>query len=148
MARYASRGLLSWRKLIAATAQMAERLKFRGRLASPARTNSGGNQQKLVIGKWLLTDADLLIFDEPTRGIDVGAKAEIYRIIRDLAAGGKSIIVVTSELPELFNLCHRVVVMSAGRITDELTAADFDQKRVLKAAFAGHLSPSVGEARV
>lgn len=138
--QYIRQGLLSWRKLIAGTEAMAQRLRFRGRLASPARTNSGGNQQKLVIGKWLLTEADLFIFDEPTRGIDVGAKAEIYRIIRDLAAHGASVIVVTSELPELFNLCHRILVMSAGHITDELTAAEFDQRRVLEAAFSGHLS--------
>jgi ribose transport system ATP-binding protein len=88
----------------------------------------------------LLSQADLLIFDEPTRGIDVGAKAEIYRIIRDLAGAGASVVVVTSELPELFNLCHRVVVMSAGRIRDEMPAADFDERRVLRSAFAGHIT--------
>ena len=79
LANYVSRGLLSWGKLRRAAGAVSRRLKFRGRLESPARTNSGGNQQKLVVGKWLLSSADVLIFDEPTRGIDVGAKAEVYR---------------------------------------------------------------------
>ena len=139
--QFVARGVLSSKKLRRATEAMAARLHFRGRLATPARTSSGGNQQKLVIGKWLLTRADLLIFDEPTRGIDVGAKAEIYRIIRDLAAGGVSVIVVTSELPELFNLCHRILVMSAGRIRDEMSVGEFDEHRVLRSAFLGHVAP-------
>jgi ABC-type sugar transport system ATPase subunit len=119
---------------------VSRRLKFRGRLEAPARTNSGGNQQKLVIGKWLLSNASVLIFDEPTRGIDVGAKVEVYRIIRDLAAAGTAVIVVSSELSELINLCHRIVVMSAGRIQDEMSAKQFDERRILRAAFAGHVS--------
>ncbi|PAU96231.1 sugar ABC transporter ATP-binding protein [Paracoccus salipaludis] len=81
------------------------------------RLLSGGNQQKVVIAKWLLRDCDILIFDEPTRGIDVGAKAEIYRLLGDLAAGGKAIIVISSELPEVLRLSHRIAVMCEGRLT-------------------------------
>jgi ribose transport system ATP-binding protein len=81
------------------------------------RLLSGGNQQKVVIAKWLLRDCDILIFDEPTRGIDVGAKAEIYRLLQSLAAEGKAIIVISSELPEVLRLSHRIAVMCEGRLT-------------------------------
>ncbi|MFN7225207.1 MAG: sugar ABC transporter ATP-binding protein [Paracoccaceae bacterium] len=81
------------------------------------RLLSGGNQQKIVIAKWLLRDCDILIFDEPTRGIDVGAKAEIYRLMQALAADGKAIIVISSELPEVLRLSHRIAVMCEGRLT-------------------------------
>jgi ribose transport system ATP-binding protein len=82
-----------------------------------ARLLSGGNQQKVVIAKWLLRDCDILIFDEPTRGIDVGAKSEIYRLLNNLAAQGKAIIVISSELPEILRLSHRIAVMCEGRLT-------------------------------
>jgi ABC-type sugar transport system ATPase subunit len=141
--RYGRFGVLSWKELRIAAKAMARKLDFRGRLEASARTNSGGNQQKLVIGKWLLSDADVLIFDEPTRGIDVGAKAEIYRLIRDLAAAGSAIIVVSSEITELTNLCHRILVMSGGRIVDEMPLLEFDTNRILKSAFAEHLSAQV-----
>lgn len=81
------------------------------------RLLSGGNQQKVVIAKWLLRDCDILIFDEPTRGIDIGAKSEIYQLLGDLAAAGKAIIVISSELPELLRLSHRIAVMCEGRLT-------------------------------
>ena len=81
---------------------------------------SGGNQQKVVVAKWLFADAQVLIFDEPTRGIDVGAKFEIYNLIWDLAERGKGIIVVSSDLPELLGICHRIVVFSKGAIVGEL----------------------------
>lgn len=81
---------------------------------------SGGNQQKVIIGKWLTRDCDILIFDEPTRGIDIGAKSEIYRLLESLAADGKSIIMISSELPEVLRLSHRIIVMCEGRITGEL----------------------------
>ena len=82
-----------------------------------ARLLSGGNQQKIVLAKWLLRDCDILIFDEPTRGIDVGAKAEIYRLLHSLAAMGKAIIVISSELPEVMRLSHRIAVMCEGQLT-------------------------------
>jgi ABC-type sugar transport system ATPase subunit len=119
------------------------RLHFKGQLDAPAETASGGNQQKLVIGKSILTGAQILIFDEPTRGIDVGAKAEIYRLIHLLAADGAAVIIVSSELPELMGTCHRIYVMSDGRIRDELELAEFDEERILAGAFAGHMAPLV-----
>ncbi|WP_256757100.1 sugar ABC transporter ATP-binding protein [Cohnella sp. WQ 127256] len=85
---------------------------------------SGGNQQKVIIGKWLTRDCDILIFDEPTRGIDIGAKSEIYKLLESLAAEGKSIIMISSELPEILRLSHRIIVMCEGRITGELINDD------------------------
>ena len=84
---------------------------------------SGGNQQKVVLSKWMFTDPDVLILDEPTRGIDVGAKYEIYTIINTLAAQGKAIIVISSELPELMGICDRIYALAAGRITGEVEVA-------------------------
>ncbi|MDR6554716.1 sugar ABC transporter ATP-binding protein [Paenibacillus qinlingensis] len=95
---------------------------------------SGGNQQKVVIGKWLLRDCDILIFDEPTRGIDVGAKTEIYKLLDDLAAQGKSIIMISSELPEILRMSHRIMVMCEGRITGELTQHEATQEAIMKFA--------------
>jgi ribose transport system ATP-binding protein len=98
------------------------------------RNLSGGNQQKVVIGKWLAADTDILIFDEPTRGIDVGAKSEIYRLLNELAHSGKSIIMISSELPEILRMSHRIVVMCEGRITGELSAAEATQEGIMRLA--------------
>ncbi|MFZ4655485.1 MAG: sugar ABC transporter ATP-binding protein [Caldilineaceae bacterium] len=98
------------------------------------RNLSGGNQQKVVIGKWLTADTDILIFDEPTRGIDVGAKSEIYKLLNDLAHQGKSIIMISSELPEVLRMSHRIIVMCEGRITGELSAAEATQEGIMKYA--------------
>jgi len=95
---------------------------------------SGGNQQKVVIGKWLTADTDILIFDEPTRGIDVGAKSEIYKLLNDLTDQGKSIIMISSELPEILRMSHRVVVMCEGRITGVLDAEEMTQEKIMKFA--------------
>ena len=95
---------------------------------------SGGNQQKVVIAKWLVRDCDVLIFDEPTRGIDVGAKEEIYRLLQALAADGKSIIVISSELPEVLRLSHRIVVMANGRIAGELSSEEATQNSIMDLA--------------
>ena len=81
------------------------------------RLLSGGNQQKVVIAKWLLRNCEVLIFDEPTRGIDVGAKSEVYSLLNSLAAEGRAIIVISSELPEILRLSHRIAVMCEGRLT-------------------------------
>ena len=88
----------------------------------------------MVIGKWLTADTDILIFDEPTRGIDVGAKSEIYRLLNDLAQQGKAIIMISSELPEILRMSHRIVVMCEGRITGELSAAEATQERIMTLA--------------
>ncbi|MCB0155834.1 MAG: sugar ABC transporter ATP-binding protein [Anaerolineae bacterium] len=95
---------------------------------------SGGNQQKVVIGKWLTADTDILIFDEPTRGIDVGAKSEIYRLLNELTQQGKSIIMISSELPEILRMSHRVVVMCEGRITGLLDIAAASQEEIMRYA--------------
>lgn len=110
----------------------------------PVRTLSGGNQQKVVLAKWLLNQPKVLILDEPTRGIDVGAKYEIYRLIVDLAADGVAVLVISSELEELLGLCHRILVMSQGEIKDELTRNQFDRERILRAALQSHLERGGG----
>jgi len=94
---------------------------------------SGGNQQKVVLAKWLFADPDVLILDEPTRGIDVGAKFEIYTIINRLAAEGKGIIMISSELPEVLGISDRIYVMAAGRIAAEMPAAEASQESIMKA---------------
>jgi len=98
------------------------------------RLLSGGNQQKVVIAKWLLRDCDILFFDEPTRGIDVGAKAEIYKLLQSLASQGKAIVVISSELPEVLRLSHRVIVMCEGRITGELDGKTATQEAIMHLA--------------
>lgn len=97
---------------------------------------SGGNQQKVVLAKWLASDPDILILDEPTRGVDVGAKAEIYKIMNELAAKGMAIIMISSEMPEIVNMCDRIIVMNDGKITGELDKSEFDQERILHYVFA------------
>jgi putative multiple sugar transport system ATP-binding protein len=94
---------------------------------------SGGNQQKVVLSKWLFADPRVLILDEPTRGIDVGAKYEIYSIINDLAASGRGVIVISSEMPELLGTCDRIYVMNEGRIVDEMPAAEANQEKIMAA---------------
>ncbi|WP_336159662.1 multiple monosaccharide ABC transporter ATP-binding protein [Amycolatopsis sp. VC5-11] len=93
---------------------------------------SGGNQQKVVLAKWIFTDPDVLILDEPTRGIDVGAKYEIYTIVYEMAAQGKAVLVISSELPELLGLCDRIYTLSAGRITGEVARADATQELLMR----------------
>jgi ribose transport system ATP-binding protein len=96
-----------------------------------ARNLSGGTQQKVVVGKWLTADTEILLFDEPTRGIDVGAKSEIYRLLNDLAHEGKAIVMISSELPEILRMSHRILVMCEGRVTGELTAAEATQEKIM-----------------
>ncbi len=95
---------------------------------------SGGNQQKCVLAKWLFVESDLLIFDEPTRGIDVGAKQEIYRLLVELAAQGKGIIMISSELPEILGISHRILVMHDGRITGEVYPENTSQEEIIHLA--------------
>ena len=95
---------------------------------------SGGNQQKVVLAKWLTKNSDILIFDEPTRGIDIGAKNEIYKLLNQLAEEGKTIIVISSELPEIIRTCHRVIVMYEGRITGEVAGDEIDQDTIMNYA--------------
>jgi ribose transport system ATP-binding protein len=99
------------------------------------RNFSGGNQQKVVLAKWLFRGSKILICDEPTRGIDVGAKREIYDLLWDLAATGKGIIFVSSDLPELIGTCHRIIVFAHGKIAGEVPRVAFDQQRILSLAY-------------
>ncbi|GAB2812730.1 putative multiple sugar transport system ATP-binding protein [Lentzea nigeriaca] len=116
---------------------VAERFRRSMGIRTPAvstqvGTLSGGNQQKVVLAKWMFTDPDVLILDEPTRGIDVGAKYEIYSIINDLAAQGRAVLVISSELPELLGLCDRIYALSEGRITGEVDRAEATQERLMQ----------------
>ena len=95
---------------------------------------SGGNQQLIVVGKWLLNKPEVLIMDEPTRGIDVGAKSEIYSIMSDIAAEGKAIIMISSEMPELLGMCDRILVMCEGKSTGIFERDEYDQVRLMAAA--------------
>ncbi|GAA0259963.1 sugar ABC transporter ATP-binding protein [Saccharothrix mutabilis subsp. mutabilis] len=99
---------------------------------TPTAALSGGNQQKVVLAKWMQTDPDVLILDEPTRGVDVGAKYEIYTIVNELAARGKAVLVISSELPELLGLCDRVYALSAGRVTGEVSRDEATQERLMQ----------------
>jgi ribose transport system ATP-binding protein len=131
-------GLLGWvnRSQSRATAkQYADALAIKTpSLQQRVKNLSGGNQQKVVVGKWLTADTEILIFDEPTRGIDVGAKSEIYRLLNELARQGKSIIMISSELPEILRMSHRVIVMCEGRITGELSSAEATQEAIMTLA--------------
>ena len=98
---------------------------------------SGGNQQKVVLSKWLFTDPQVLILDEPTRGIDVGAKYEIYAIMNDLAAQGRGVVMISSEMPELLGMCDRIYVMNEGEIVGELTRAEASQERIMALILTG-----------
>lgn len=119
--------------------QVADKLRQRLRIKTPnleqlAGNLSGGNQQKIIIAKWLCKNTDILIFDEPTRGIDVGAKYEIYELMYELVQQGKSILMISSELPEVLGLCDRIIVMRQGRVTGELSRSKASQKTIMKYA--------------
>jgi putative multiple sugar transport system ATP-binding protein len=98
---------------------------------------SGGNQQKVVLSKWLFTDPQVLILDEPTRGIDVGAKFEIYAIMNELANQGRGVVMISSEMPELLGMCDRIYVMNEGRIVGELTREEASQERIMALILKG-----------
>jgi methyl-galactoside transport system ATP-binding protein len=126
---------LSTKKMITDTAWSID--KFRVKTHSQLvkiNTLSGGNQQKVIIGRWVLTNPDIFLFDEPTRGIDVGAKYEIYQLMIDLAKEGKAIVMVSSELPELLGVCDRILVMSGGRLTGIVQAKETSQEEIMALA--------------
>jgi len=128
-------GLISGRRETAAAADWAERLRVKaGSQSNPVSTLSGGNQQKVVLAKWLATTPRLLIVDEPTRGIDVGTKAEVHRLISDLAGSKIAIIMISSELPEVLGMADRILVMHEGRISAEFSRAEATSELVMHAA--------------
>ncbi|TIP59371.1 MAG: sugar ABC transporter ATP-binding protein, partial [Mesorhizobium sp.] len=137
MGVFAPRGVIDHARLKRVAAEKMKRVNLRPFLLErPIRLFSGGNQQKAIIGRWLAAGTRILLFDEPTRGIDVGAKAEIYHLIEELAAEGHSVIVVSSELPEVIRLADRVVVMRDGTVAAELDRADLSEQ-----AIAAHAIP-------
>jgi putative multiple sugar transport system ATP-binding protein len=115
---------------------VAEEYRKKLRIKTPsifqtAGNLSGGNQQKIVLSKWIFSEPDILILDEPTRGIDVGAKYEIYSIINDLANDGKGILIISSELPELLGMCDRIYCLNEGSITGEVMKAEANQEKLM-----------------
>ncbi len=130
-------GVLSARRVAAATRQIIERMSVKAPdTTTPIGTLSGGNQQKIVIGRWVHAGSRLLLLDEPTRGVDVEAKSQIYAIIRALAAEGKSIIFVSSEIEELPKVCDRVVVLRDGRIVGEFVAPGISADTLMTASIS------------
>lgn len=133
--RFAYGPFLSDKKMKESVSKLIEALKIK----TPGQETkigvlSGGNQQKVIIGRWLLTEPDVLLLDEPTRGIDVGAKYEIYKLINDLAARGKTVLMVSSEMPELLGVCDRILVMSGGRLAGETNAKTATQEEIMTLA--------------
>ena len=132
----------------ALTATWAKSLRLRYRwLADPVWTLSGGNQQKVVLGKWLARQPSLLIIDEPTRGIDVGTKAEVHRILDELAADGMAVLMISSELPEVLGMADRILVLHEGRLTGEFDSAEADEDAIMRAATGQARSGAAAERR-
>jgi rhamnose transport system ATP-binding protein len=131
-------GLVSRSRERSLAQKWADKLRVkRRRLADPVATLSGGNQQKVVLGKWLATEPGVLIVDEPTRGIDIGAKVEVHALLAELAASGIAVLMISSELPEVLGMADRVLVMHEGRLTAELSGSDATEESVLQAATGG-----------
>jgi ABC-type sugar transport system ATPase subunit len=128
-------------------APISEELRVKATPMQAVRLLSGGNQQKVVLGKWLAGAGRIFIFDEPTRGVDVGAKVEIYNLMNRLTARGAGIIMISSELPELLGMSDRILVMHRGRIHAEIAAADATEERVLSAAL-GLAKPALSDTTV
>ena len=134
-------GLLSGRRERSRAAPYVERMKLRApSLAAEVQTLSGGNQQKVVFARWLLTEPQVLLLDEPTRGIDVAAKADIYALLCELTASGLAILLITSELPELLALSDRIIVLHRGKITAQIPRAAATQESVMHAAMGGQIA--------
>jgi ribose transport system ATP-binding protein len=135
LSRYSSAGLVSKSRESRRAKEMCERLKVKAPSTETKAANlSGGNQQKVVLAKWLSLDPKLLIFDEPTRGIDVGAKSEIYQLMRDLAASGVAIMMISSDMEEILRESDRIAVMHEGTITGVLDRADASEEAVMRLA--------------
>jgi rhamnose transport system ATP-binding protein len=136
-------GLLTTRAENRAAAPWAGRLEVKtGALDMSAATMSGGNQQKVVLAKWLATEPKLLIIDEPTRGIDVGTKSEVHRLLSDLAGQGLAIVMISSELPEVLGMADRVLVVHEGRISAELSREEATPEAVMHAATGSKTTPA------
>lgn len=133
--KFTSHGVVNEKEEMRVASEMADRVMVKTPSVKQLVMNlSGGNQQKVAIAKWLLRDCDILIFDEPTRGIDIGAKSEIYNLMNALIAQGKSIIMISSEMQELLSMSDRIIVMCEGSITGELDIADASQESIMALA--------------
>jgi methyl-galactoside transport system ATP-binding protein len=150
MPRYSSRlGIVDTRAASIEARRVLGRLRVRApSLHTPITSLSGGNQQKVLFGRWLMWDPEILILDEPTRGIDVGAKFEIYTIINELAAQGKGIIMISSELPELIGESDRILVMCRGRLTGIVDRAQADEHTIMRLATDVEDEPRLAAAHV
>ncbi|MDC4232119.1 sugar ABC transporter ATP-binding protein [Actinomyces sp. B33] len=138
MDRFSTATVINSKKIRSVAQEYVKKLRTRTPgVDAEIRSLSGGNQQKVVVAKWLVRDSDVLIFDEPTRGIDVGAKDEIYTLLEELAAQGKAIIVISSELPEVLRLANRIAVMAHGRIIGVLDNEDATQENIMELATVG-----------
>jgi ribose transport system ATP-binding protein len=138
MGRFARGGFLGPLAGLGAAAETTAQLDVRPSDATrPVRTLSGGNQQKVVLARWLLQGCSVLLLDEPTRGVDVGARSEIYALVRRLAAEGAAIVLVSSEVPEVLGLADRVLVVREGRVVHEAPAGELDEARVLDLVMEG-----------
>jgi len=136
-------GFIRWREVLRRVREMVKSLEIRTpSLSQIVRNLSGGNQQKVVLSKWFIRHSDLYIFDEPTRGIDVGAKAEIYRLMQSLAVNGAAIIMISSDLLEVMNVPHRIAVVYGGRIVKEFTRGEATEEEVMSHALG--LGPAAG----
>ncbi|MFV0412615.1 MAG: sugar ABC transporter ATP-binding protein [Oscillospiraceae bacterium] len=135
MKKYSKAGFLKKSRMKKAAAESSQKLKIKTpSFSTPIQNLSGGNQQKVLFARWLMTNPQILLLDEPMRGIDVGTKYEIYTIIADLAAQGKSIVVISSETPELIGLCDRLVVLCEGRKAGELVGAEIEEEAIMHLA--------------
>jgi ribose transport system ATP-binding protein len=131
-------GLIKTASLSARVNELANTVNLRPHdIERAIRLFSGGNQQKAILCRWLMAGSDILVFDEPTRGIDVGAKGEIYKLIEQLAAAGRAIIVVSSELPEVLRLADNVIVMRGGAMAGRLSRAELTEEAVMGLAITG-----------
>lgn len=148
MDRFSKATVVNDRSIADVARTLVDRLKVRTPGVRQLVGNlSGGNQQKVVISKWLLRESEVMFFDEPTRGIDVGAKAEIYRLLEQLAAEGKAIVVISSELPEILRVANRIIVMADGRITGSLANSEATQEKIMELATVGKHSVVEGAAQ-
>jgi putative multiple sugar transport system ATP-binding protein len=133
LGKLSERGVVNMHEEVLVAEKYRDALRIRSSsIYQPAGNLSGGNQQKVIVAKWLYAQPDVLFLDEPTRGIDVGAKYEIYTIIQDLAAQGKCVVVISSELPEILGICDRVYVMDEGEFVGEMGIADANQESIMQ----------------
>jgi inositol transport system ATP-binding protein len=133
--RFVSMGFVRKRSLAATCSNMAATLRVKAQnLFEPVQTLSGGNQQKVLVGRWLLTAPRILILDEPTRGIDVGAKAEIHRLVSNLASEGAAVVMISSEMPEILGMSDRIMVMREGRVAGFLDRREANQVELMRLA--------------